>query len=428
MTVGDVDAAVERPAPSRAWALAGEVFRLATAAATFLVVGRSLGADGFGLYAGTLAVVTALSHLSNCGASHVLVQRLAGGAEPVSVALPVQLLVPLVAGVACTAAVLVAAPWLLPSASVLFVASLAASELVLRQVSEVVWHAHLGLHDLRRGAWVRLLGGGTRCAAALGFLVAGSSSTTGWAVLHLVSAVVAAAASLWVLRRRTGPWLWSLPRWQDARRGFPFVLGLTSWQVQEDADKYLLLRLGGGSDAGVYAAAYRLVMLAGAPVRAVNDSSYPRYFEAGRRSVAAAARVGRDLLWWMFGAGVIAAVGSVGGVWLFSGLLGGSFGELLGVVVLLAPLPLAAGLVNVVGNVLTGCGRVELRSRVQFAAMVLNVGLNLILVPSAGWHGAIAATYASAALSIVLMGGLARGLHRGEVRVASVSASVVAPG
>jgi O-antigen/teichoic acid export membrane protein len=385
------------------WALAGELTRVVSAGATFVLLARLLGPGGFGEYAGTLALVSALLPFSNAGAGHLLVLRVARRPETFPCMWSSALATSLVGGLVCTILVAALRPLLLPRVPAVVVVALALSELLFAQAVEVSAQAFQAHDDMRSATRVRASAATTRVAMVAVFAaVVGHHTVLGWSLFHLGASVTAAviAVSSVVARRRVTMRL-VRPTMADARAGAPFAFGLSSSQIQHDIDKTMLLGAGFAADAGVYAAGHRIIGYLFLPLRAVVISTYPRFLREGQHSLAAAARFARRLLGPTVAFALLAAVCSFVVLPRVTPLLGDGFSDTALVVQALALLPLLQVLQYLAGNSLTGAGHVGLRTALQAGTAGINVLLNLMLIPLLSWKGAVIATYCAEVLLAV---------------------------
>ncbi|GIV00136.1 MAG: hypothetical protein KatS3mg014_1751 [Actinomycetota bacterium] len=172
-------------------------------------------------------------------------------------------------------------------------------------------------------------------------------------------------------------------------------MSLSSQNAYNDIDKPIVARFSGLSQSGVYAAGYRAIDVAFAPVRALVFAAYPAFFRRGARglkgSLAFAGRLmapallyalcGAGLLWWL-----APLAGSV---------FGQGFAETASVVRWLAVL-LPLRTIHYLGqDALTGADRQGARTAIQGGVVAGNLALSLLLIPRFGWRGAAAASIAS---------------------------------
>ena len=99
--------------------------------------------------------------------------------------------------------------------------------------------------------------------------------------------------------------------------------------------------------------------------------------------------------------GVFAALVLVGIAPVVEAILDDSFEDVMWVIIAMAGFPAIRISQNLAGDILSGLGAHSTRSRATISASVLNVGMNLALIPSLGWRGAAISTYAADAFLLV---------------------------
>jgi O-antigen/teichoic acid export membrane protein len=197
-------------------------------------------------------------------------------------------------------------------------------------------------------------------------------------------------------------------------------------------DQVLLLRLRGAEETGIYAAAYRvlealLLMVAGAMT-----VLFPRLAAAARRE---AGRFRADFVraWnglWL--AGLLLAInGSLWGAGLLPALLGRAYAPSEAPLRILLPaLPLLY--VNyLLTQSLIARGREGFYAAGAGACAVLNLGLNLLLIPPLGARGAAYATLATEGALLVIclhgLGEMARAVPARLTFVTGIAAAAIVP-
>lgn len=385
----------KQAAASAGWALAGEVTRVVSAGASFVLLARLLGPRGFGEYAGTLALVSVFGPFANAGVGHLLVLRVARRPETFPRMWSSALSTTLVGGVACTVLVAALRPLLLPGVPVVVLVMLASSELLFAQAVELSAQAFQAHDDLRTATRVRAVAAVARITmVALFAAVFDHHTVAGWSLFYLAASATGGAIAVSTVAVRHHVAMHMVrPTMLDARAGAPFALGLSSSQAQHDIDKTMLLRAGFAADAGVYAAGHRIVGYLFLPLRALIVSTYPRFFREGGRSLAAAVRFAGRLLPPAVAFSSLLAAAAFVVLPRVTGVLGEDFSEAALVVQALALLPLLQVLQYLAGNSLTGAGHVRLRTALHAGTAGTNVLLNLALIPMLGWRGAVIATY-----------------------------------
>lgn len=399
-------------ASSAGWSLATEAVRAASGMITFLVLARALGAGEYGLYAGATAFVSLALPFASAGAAHVLIARVAGRNESPDLAfgggfstVVVGTLLTSVVAVGVGTAVLTEIP-----ASVLI--ALCVAELAGLAFLELFARLCQSVDDLGAFFRVHLSFSVGRALCASGFWYLGLSSLPTWCLLYAVGSAVSLLVAGRTALRAAGVHF-SVMAPSGAKEGVPYAVSLLSAEVQDDIDKTFLVGTGHVHDAGVYAAGYRLIGIAMMPIQAMVNLTYARFFRAGNaeglqggldytRRVAPVA---------FTYCAVVVVVGYVTAP-AIPIVLGDGFGEVVPIIRLMSVLPAVRVVLYFVGNALAGAGFQRQRSTCLLAMAGVAVICNAVLVPSYGWRGALAATFASEVGGAGLLAWSARRLLR----------------
>ncbi len=415
-------------ARNSAAALVLQVFRLGVQAAYFVALARALPVAGYGAFVGAAGLVGLAAPFAAWGAGDLLVQRVAREGAPFARAWGEALRTVALGGLGCLLVVVPLGRWLLPaSVPTALLACVAAAECWGGALVSTAAQAFQARERMARAGAVWVTLSTARLVGALALLAGlaragdarGVGAPAAWGAAYLATTAAAAAWAVWRVGRELGR-----PARPGARasgatapgaagQGFQYALGLAATSFYNDVDKTMLARLGTLGATGAYGAGARMVDLSFAPVTALLSASYARFFREGAGGVAPAARLARRLL----PAALAYAGAAAAGLWLLAPaavhVLGGGYREAADVVRLLAPLPLVRAWQYFAANALTGGGRQAERSAAQVAAAGLNVGLNLLWIPTHGWRGAAWATLAAeSALAAALWACVARHTQR----------------
>ncbi|MGI9605729.1 MAG: lipopolysaccharide biosynthesis protein [Acidimicrobiales bacterium] len=383
---------VPRGAIAAQWGLMTELSGLTMSLLTFVVVGSRLGPGRFGLLAAVLATIGLLGPLLTASPEHVIVQRIAQGTpcrDAWMRSVAVLVTVGPLSSLAIVAVAVVVAPGMSPAAVIL----ISIGEIASLGLSRVAVRAHEAEGDSRSGARVAALTLLFRAAALVAFLTLASPTLTSWSVLHFLSSGVAGYVAHRSLFRGTSirPNI-SLPTTDDYRLGLPFSLNAGPDGLLSDNDKMVLSGSGLEVDAGIYAAAYRIASIAGVPARSVLRIRYASYFRKENQSAESSVRNAWSIV------RATAPAGLASGLAIFflapvaEWVLGDDFSDSVPALRLLAFLPFIRSILTPGANVLTGTGRQRLRIFGTLGAGLLNLGLNLLLIPSYGWRAAVFTT------------------------------------
>ncbi len=371
-----------------------------------------LHADGLGLIAGTMGFVNILVPFCGWGGTNILLKYVARDRATYPLYFGNAILLIVLSGAALAGFAVVLGPAVLKGCFQwpLFLLMIGSEMLVLR-LPDAATLAFMAVERMDLVAAVNLMTGGLRLLAILLCLTGpGPASPTRFAAWYLATSVVGAVASmlmLWKQCRHLGPMRVSWPVLRRTlREGLPFSVGIASKSVYSDIDKTMLARMTTSQVTGMYTAAYRLLAMAVVPVQAVVLSMTARLFRKGSEGTLPAARYASRampfLLIYSALVGVLLTVLAPLAPWA----LGPHFAETATVLRWLAWMPAIQAVHGLLGEVLTGAGHQGFRSTCQLALAGFNIVLNLLLIPTMSWKGAVLATYASEgllALSMIAM-------------------------
>lgn len=377
---------------------AGAVYQVVgvlTSGLTFVVLGRKLGPSGFGYYVSIQNLVLAVGLFASGGAPSVLLQRVIREARA-----PTQLVASLLSWTAIGAVSLGGVGTLLASVLVPGLSVLVALEFSLAQVlgTALAW---LGI------ALVQATEGFAKAnpwrmavqlapASALVVLwatgdVSLASLALWWLIVKLISGGLCLVTASRRAQVRVGL---GRPRLADLRLGLTYAAASLCFNVEEDADKVLLLRLGQAGVAGTYAAAYRVVQLGLVPLNTAVSATHNLFLAHDEQ------RTGQHLRRAMiFTVPALAYGGVCAAVFWFAApvvpdVLGREYRGSITMLRWLAALVVLRAASAFPFNGLMGIGWTGSRLWILAASAVSNLSINLLLIPAISWRGAAIATFA----------------------------------
>ena len=383
-------------AQETAWATGLEGTQLAIMLLSFTLLGKHLGPDGFAGYAAMYAIIGILGGFVYVGVSLSVVQHLVQDRQDLGQVLSSGLGMVLMAGV-CGASLGTAVGALtIPGIDLPVIACFMFGELVGAATIEVLASCVFARDGVARAARYRVLPLLGRLTILLVLFGTGSLSIAALGLAYLVMyPLVALAVALSVARRYGVVPRPARPSWSQVRTSGLYATTISAVALQNDADKIVLTSAKIGPDAGLYAAAYRLVLMGMVPLRALLAATHRRFLE--HDPSARGQHVKRSLRF----SGIGAAYGLVFGVCLWVAaplvtvLLGSEYEGAATMLRLLAPVVAVRSFAEFGINGLLGFGRVGLRTGVTVLAAATALVLYVLLIPRYGWHGAVAGTYAS---------------------------------
>lgn len=385
------------------WATANQGLVVFSGIATFYVLARSLGVATYGVYAAVIAVVHIGASIAELGVNQLAVRAWSRTGEvrgPWGMSIGTHV----VGGALLALVLVVLQPVFSPSADRGVVAVLAFSEIALSgtAVGAVVLCEAIGRASL--GTRIRVMTSALRVGALAAFLLLPSQTLGVWAITSGGAAAMAFVMAVLVLATSFGghsrPSL--VPR-DDVGRGLGFGANRLLVTAQNDVDKVILAANGMDVATGIYAAGYRIVTLSGLPLTGVVSGTLGRFFVAGDESLAAArslaGRVTRVAIALTAPVGIVLFLAAP----LLTIVMGDDFSESVRAVRFLAFLPCVKAMQVFPANALSGADLHGKRVILLLSTTLLNVVLNLVLIPRYSWEGAVAATWVSELLLAALL-------------------------
>jgi O-antigen/teichoic acid export membrane protein len=386
--------------------LGSRALRALVAAGYFTLLARSLGVSGYGAFAGICGLAGIAAPFASLGTGNVLIQEVARDRSAFPVRWGNCLMITGLTGTAFTLLILIAGRSVLPrSLSTFLILNITIADLLFVRLLDVSAMAFQALEKLHMTAWFSLALTLSRLTAAAVLCIATPRATAAqWSGLYLLSTAIPACLAVAAVSRLIGyPALHLKTNPREVLHGLLFSISLSAQTVYNDIDKTMLVRISGLGAAGLYGAAYRIMDAAFTPVGAVQAAAYGRFFQRGAHGLRDAKQLATRLLAraaaYSAGAGIL--------LWLIApilpAVLGAGFAEATFALRMLAPLLLFRSLHCFAADSLTGAGYQGTRTMAQVGVALLNVALNLVLLPHWSWRGAALSSLVCEALLAFLL-------------------------
>lgn len=379
------------------WMLLGHGAQLPIRAVYFILIARSLGAEGYGAFIGVTALVSILAPFASMGSGNILIKHVARDQSSFPGFWGRTIALTCCSGVLLSVFTALLSVFILPgSIPFLLVVNVAIADLIFLALLNVSAQAFQGFQRLSRTSFLLVLPNCTRLLALIVLIMIKKPTPLDLGYVYLVSTGCACVVAVYLVTRELGR-----PRYSrrifdgEIREGLYFSVALCSHSIFNDIDKTILTRLATLQAAGIYAAAYRLIDVAFIPVRSLISASYAKFFQSGEQGLRGTVGLVAKLL------PIAALYGLAASLILFFSapllplLFGREFAEATHALRWLALLPLLKVLHYFPANALTGAGFQGLRSSLLVATAIFNVTLNLWLVPEYSWRGSAWASLAS---------------------------------
>ena len=381
------------------WALALDGLNLLIMLLSFTLLGKQLGPAAFGDYAAMYAIIGVTNGLVGTGTYLNVIQLLVRDRLELQFVLRSSLGLVALLGVAGVLFGTTVANISVPGLTVPVLLSFMVAELLGTAMMEVLLAAVYAKEGVARAARYRLLPLGTKLGSLLGLSFTGHLTIANLGTAYLLLYPVVTLIIAGIVARRYSVNVWpGRPVRAHFRRSFLYAVAISAGGLQSDGDKVVMTASRSGPETGLYAAAYRLVMIGMVPLRALLAASH-RYFldhdpEARSQHVRRASRFSAVGLLYgvVFGAALFVCAP------LVSLLLGEEYDGTVTMLQVLAPLVAIRACAEFPINGLLGLGKLGVRTSIIVAAAVSALALYILLIPALGWQGAVIGTYASEVL------------------------------
>jgi len=377
------------------WALLDQGAALVSSTLAFMLLGRTLGATGYGAYVGLYALMGPFLAPSQAGVLLAAMEHVVrDGEDPVEVArsclsmtlLNALLWVPVLSGVGLR--------WI-EGVPALVGFLLVGTEFFLNGILAACVGMVQALTGFSAAVRLRIAGVLSRIGLLTVLAIAHSLTLTTLAVGQVVTFGVVAAFGITRLSR-----LLRVParpgriQLQHVRSVLLYGLGIAASNAQSDADKFVLTAAHHQADAGRYGAAYRLMQVVQLPVNALVGATHLSFLHTQAGPNAQSRRAIRlSLIAMTYAAPAVICLVLMAP--LVPRILTRDFAEATLILQLLSPVVILRGVGIFPMNGLLGLGRNVLRVKLLVGNALFSLALYAAFIPKYSWRGALAATLVS---------------------------------
>jgi|HubBroStandDraft_2_1064218.scaffolds.fasta_scaffold00027_14 O-antigen/teichoic acid export membrane protein len=382
----------------------GQSLRLVIQAAYFVLIARILGPERYGAFVAIVALAGILTPFSGLGTNNLFIKNVRSGKRNADVCWGNGLLATMISGTAFSGLVFAITYLFHLRIPLYLVAAVCISDLLLLRVIELASFG-FGAVDRMRELAIQNITGSLPRLVAIAVLSVWCHPVTlqEWAGAYLAATAV---STLYALYRAHS--LWGAPRFnlsflrEDITEGVYFSIGTSAATIYNDIDKVMLGKVSFAA-AGIYGAAYRIIDVSMTPIRSLASAAYPHFFRKGVDGMASAHAYANTQIKRAFV--YSAALSAV--LWLSAPLLplvlGAHYAPAALALRWLALLPVLRSVHVFLADSLSGAGFQGLRSAIQVAIAMVNVALNLAILPRYGWMGAAWTSLASDGLLLIAL-------------------------
>ncbi|MGL5080091.1 MAG: oligosaccharide flippase family protein [Microcoleaceae cyanobacterium] len=402
------------------WLFLSKFINIFIQATYFILVARSLGTEGFGIFSGTSALASIMVPFATLGSGDLLIQSVSRDRSSFRESWGKALIIVSVASVTIIFLLLFIAKLFLlrnvPLIVILLI--LIADVLGVTLTFNLAARAFMAMNLIKRAAQVQVFLSFSKFVAAIILTrFFPDPNIIVWSYLYCFSTLIASFSSILLVCKLLGrPKFSSVGLTSKLDQGLYFAISESASTINANIDKTMLVSLSTAEAAGIYAAAYRLIDVGSIPIFAMLGATYARFFEHGISGIKGSLSFAKRLL------PGVAAYGMIAGLGLFilapfvPSILGEEYVDAVSTLRWLSPVPFLIGVQYMAADSLTGAGFQRSRSIVQVSTAALNVSLNFILIPQYSWKGAIWATLCSEILKVILLWIIVTLLYRKQQR------------
>ena len=409
------------------WMFVGQGVGYALRAGYFVLMARLLGVVQYGIVVGAFALVNLAANYSRLGSGTVMLRYVSADTKRFALYWGHVLLVLMIGGSLVVLLLKVIAPYALVRSSSQIVVVLAVGMCVFEQLTISSTQVFQAFQQMRITAFLNLLTSLIRFLAAGAMLMLIRHATAiQWAWASMIASSIAALIAVGFVTVRFG-WPKFMPGLIKTRgiEGIEYAFSDSTTNAYDDLDKAMLGHYGMNAANGIYTMAYRIIEMATMPIVSLKMAAEPRLFELNERGTIHATNLGNRLL----KRAVVLGLGVSAILFLFAPLVpllvGKSFAE--GVLALrwLCLIPVFRSVHYITGITLTGIGLQRYRTITQVVAVLMNIGLNLWLIPRFSWHGAAWSSLATDASLGLMNWTVLRRVIRKAVSLSQVSPTLM---
>lgn len=377
-------------ARNAAWMTAGQTAGYLLQGIYFVVLARLLGAVEYGIFAGAFAFVNLVARYGTLGTGTVFVRYVSVDRSAFALYWGNILLVTTVGGLVMAVILRLVGGHLLNPASAAIVLLAALANCYGTQFTTCAAQVFQATEQMGITALLNLLANLLRTVAAVVLLLLFHRTTAWqWAAVSTGISLVAAAMAVAVILVRFGRPQFSLNLLRRrSLEGAEFAFANSTTSAYNDLDKAMLSHYGMNGANGVYTLAYRAVDIATMPIYSLLAAAMPKFFRKGVDGVPEAAAFARRLWKPSVVFSLLAALGLFVMAPLVPRFAGRSFAEATAALRWLCMIPVFRSVHEITGSALTGAGLQRYRTATQVMAVILNLLLNLWLIPTYSWRGA----------------------------------------
>ena len=389
------------------WVFLARLCKLLAQTVYFIVIARVLGAKDYGSFIGVTSLASIVFPFIALGSEHLLVKYVSINQSLFKTYWGNSLLILIINSSLITGVLLLFAPLFFPvnHISLPTILLILLADLLCLSLLDLSAKALISVNLTKKTALLGVFSAYTKLLAAVCLAVFfHNPSVMDWSWLYLLSGLITAIVSVVLVNYLVGkpkPVLSKIR--SEIEQGIYFSIGMSANNINTSLDKTMLASMSTLEATGIYGSAYRFIGMGQIPILSVFTVAYTRFFKHGASGINGSLNFAKRLVPYMAGYAVISILGYQLCAPLIPKILGQEYQNAIAALRWLSPLPAIFAFQLLAADTLTGAGFQQIRSLVQVAAAILNIVLNLWLIPIYSWKGAAWATLSSDSLRLITL-------------------------
>ncbi len=390
-----------------AWMMLSYGVKLSLQLVSFVLLARTLGPESFGTYVAMLSFAVLLEPFFDLGAYHLIVSDITKNVKT-SVAIGNSLVLSLLVLPIGLLILYFGHLLIFQDFALILLLEVGLSQFFGGRSISLALGVNIAHGTIWRNAVLEISNGIIRILS-VGVLLLSDGKLDTWIHLQLLSSCVFAILIYSWFGKTWGIQNTGLKGVKERlASGMQFAIGYTARNVNTEIDKIMIFKFSSVEGTGIYAAAMRFAAMSCVPVNALLATIHRYFFIEGKKGYKYARRYSMKILPATAAYGVLASLMLFLFADLIISMLGDNFSESAVALRYLAFYPLIQSMLLPFADALTGSDLQKVRSNGTVLSMLLNVILNLVMIPIMGWQGAIIATLLSQTMLLLYVSLYAR--------------------
>jgi O-antigen/teichoic acid export membrane protein len=367
----------------------GQFLRLVLQAIYFVTIARSLGPQQYGAFIAMAAMVAVVAPFAGMGGSNILMKNVSKDRSLLGLYWGNGLLLILTSGLCFSGLILLCGPFFVGRGLTIALFLICVSDLILARIVDLASFAFAAIDQMGESAKLNVYIGLARLGGVL-VLVATVKhpDVRQWTVAYVAGSLASFVYSFIRVTSIAEIRINLALMKKEITESSYFAVSGSATTIYNDIDKTMLARLSDFASTGIYGAAYRLIDVSMAPVRAMTAAAYPEFFRRGHHGPKATEEYAQQLMKGAAFFGFPIFLCLFIGAPILPHVLGNGFRSSVEATRWLAVIPLLRCVHLFLGDALSGAGYQGTRTSVQVGVGGLNILLNIYFIARWSWRGA----------------------------------------